>query len=462
MTKSAPGRLRFTHFTSFAPAGSPTCHWNHTKSRNFDYLNIDHWIKLAQALESAKFDAFFWADHSGVNDIYQGSYATTVREAIQFPLGDPLLLTAALASSTSDLGFAFSANVIQDHPYAFARRLSTLDHLTRGRIAWNIVTSFQPSAWRNFGHTEMANHAARYDQAEEYVQVLYKLLEGSWEDDAVVRDLERRVFAEPEKVHPIGHEGKYYTVPGIHTNEPSPQRLPLLFQAGSSSEGRAFAGRNAEAIFIAAHNPGGAKTTINDMRSHFEANGRRESDGLYFNSLNVIVGSTEDEAKRKYAEAQETRGSEASLAYMSALMGTDLSRMDVDTPVGDFKTDALQGQFKILAENAPDKSFTFREIVNNLTKPTYGTPEQLADTFAEYQAAGVDGINICNLTGPEDTYDFIEHVVPVLQERGLMQKEYAPGTLREKLFAGTDSPSGPRLNERHPAARYRQNNRVLA
>jgi long-chain alkane monooxygenase len=157
MTKpDHPDRLRFALFTSFCPGGPPGALWNHPQAVDFDYLNVDHWIKLARKLEQAKFDAIFWADHITAHDTYQKSWATAVREAVQFPIADPLLLTAALANSTSELGFTFSANIIQDQPYTFARKLTTLDHLTRGRIGWNIVTAFQPSAWRNMATTTLA------------------------------------------------------------------------------------------------------------------------------------------------------------------------------------------------------------------------------------------------------------------------------------------------------------------
>lgn len=454
MTRS-PRRMLFTHFTSFAPAGPAGAQWDHPRARDFDYLNLDHWIKLAQALEDARFDAFFWADHSGVHDVYQNSYATAVREATQFPLGDPLSLTAALASSTTNLGFAFSSNVIQDHPYAFARRLSTLDALTRGRIGWNIVTSFQPSAWRNFGFDEVADHAARYEQAEEYVTVLYKLLQGSWEDTAVVRDLERRIYADPSKVHPIGHEGHYYRVPGIHVNEPTAQRVPVLFQAGTSEDGRSFAARNAEGMFLHPHSVEAAAGLVTDMKRRLVANGRSADDLAFLVFKTFIVGSTEEEAKRKSDEADEYLSSDASLAFFSSTIGTDLSEIDLDTPIGELETNAVQGHIRALIDAAPDKGWTFRELVTTLTGTrTVGTPEQIADEIERWRAAGIHGFNVNSITGPEDTYDFLDHVVPVLQQRGLMQTEYAPGTFREKLATATGVPAGPRLSERHPGYRH--------
>jgi alkanesulfonate monooxygenase SsuD/methylene tetrahydromethanopterin reductase-like flavin-dependent oxidoreductase (luciferase family) len=285
---------------------------------------------------------------------------------------------------------------------------------------------------------------------------VYKLLEGSWEDGAVVRDTENRIYADPAKVHAVGHEGEIYQVPGIHTSEPSPQRLPVLFQAGSSADGRAFSARNAEAVFITAINERGAAKVIADMETLLAAENRLSSDMLYFVQTSIIVGSTEEEAKRKSAEADEYLSSEALLAFASSTMGVDLSEIDLDSAVGNFETDALKGQFRALAEAAPDKSWTFREVVKSmLTRRIAGTPEQIASELEKWQAVGVNGINIGSLTGPGELYDFAEHVAPVLQERGLMQTEYSAGTFREKLFSGCPEMSGARINDRHPAAGYR-------
>lgn len=457
MSDQQQDRLRFALFTSFAPAGAPGTSWDHPEAVGFDYLSLDHWIKLCKALEGAKFDAIFWADQSSAHDTYQGSWAATLREAVQFPLGDPILLVAALAGFTENLGFAFSANIIQEYPYGFARRLSTLDHLSKGRIAWNIVTSFQQATWRNFGHEARSAHGARYEQAEEYVTVLYKLLEGSWADDTVVRDTVNRIFADPSRVREIGHKGEHYSVPGIHTNEPSPQRTPVLFQAGSSDDGRQFASRNAEAMFIVSKTPSAAQMVIKDMRARLGNIGRLPSDILFFQHINFMVGATEEEALKRDAELSEFLKDEVNLIFYSSTMGTDLSKIDIDKPIGDFQPDALQGTLKGMIEAIPNKALTFRDAMVLMTKNwLVGTPDQIADKLIEWQSAGIDGINVGFVTGMNDVYRFIEHVAPVLKDRGLMQKEYAPGTMREKLFANTLSASGPRLNDRHPGARYRQ------
>jgi long-chain alkane monooxygenase len=456
MPDARKDRLRFTMFTSFCPGGPPGSQWDAPGSLGFNYVALADWVKLAQALEAAKFDGIFWADLTGVHDTYQDSWETAVREAMQVPIGDPLILAATLAATTNDLGFVFSSNIISDHPYTFARKVSTLDHLSNGRVSWNVVTSFQRSAWQNMGHDDVDLHGSRYVRGQEYVDVVYKLLEGSWDDDAVVRDQPRRVYADPSRVHDIQHKDDYYSVPGINLVEPSPQRLPLLFQAGSSDDGRSFAALNAEAIFIAARNLRGGESLISDVTRRMEAVGRRRSDVLFVQHLNVVLGSTEEEARAKAALAEEYFSDEAGLAFASSTMGVDLSAVDLDTPLKDFKTEALQGQLKGLADAAPDKRWTFRDMFRHASNAFVGTPEQLADELAAWRDVGVDGINICHMTGTMDVYLFTEHAVPVLQERGLMQREYAPGTLREKMFAGTESFSGARVNSRHPAAKYRQ------
>ncbi len=459
MTDGHEGRMRFAMFGTLTPAPSPPSHWHHPKAIDFDYLNLDHWISLARALEDAKFDCLFWADHTGVHDTFGDSYESALQLSLQFPIGDPILLAAALASSTSELGFAFSANVIQHHPYIFARMLTTLDHFSRGRIAWNVVTSFQKSAWANLGHDQVEPHAMRYGRAEEYIDVIYKLVEGSWEDGAVIRDAERRIFADPDKVHPIHHSSPLYQVPGIHSLEPSPQRLPVIFQAGGSDEGRDFAAKHAEAIFAATsgRNPvRSLRTLVDDMERRLKANGRTLSDVLFFPPRSYIVGSTEEEARRRYTETREMLlETDYCAAYTSSILGLDLSRIDLDKPIGDFKSDSVQGPLRSVIEGASG-DITFRELTADMAGNAFvGTPEQAADEIEAYRDAGANGINFTQMTGVGEVYDFIEYVCPILRDRGLMQREYAPGTFREKLFAGTDSPSGPRVNERHPAAQFR-------
>ncbi|WP_081570606.1 NtaA/DmoA family FMN-dependent monooxygenase [Sphingobium herbicidovorans] len=447
-------------FSTFCPGAGPPSHWHHPKAINFDYTNLSHWIELARKIEEAKFDCFFWADFNGVHDTYKNSTAPAIELALQFPVADPVTLTAALVSVTQNLGFVFSANVIQTHPTEFSRRVSTLDHLSNGRIGWNIVASFQKSAWQNLGYDDVEPHAVRYRRAEEYVNVLYKLVEGSWEDGAVVRDVATGIFGDPSKVHPIGHKGEFYRVPGIHGVEPSPQRVPVLFQAGSSSNGRDFSARHSEAIFFVGNGDNPLPTFANfrrDMVQRLKGFGRKPTDLQFFVGRNYVIGSTEEEARRKDRELQQfLRDTEYVTAYMSSIMGVDFSQVDMDKPFGDFQSDAIQGLFRQVAESYPDKQGTFRDVAMVLALNRFvGTPDQAADEVETFLDAGVDGINYQQMTGTHEVYGFIDHVCPVLKKRGLMQSEYAPGTFREKLFAGTESESGPLLNERHPAAQFR-------
>jgi FMN-dependent oxidoreductase (nitrilotriacetate monooxygenase family) len=428
--------------------------WVRPDTRQLEYARLDPWVELAQILERGKFDALFLADVIGAYDSYGGSRDAAVEEGLQIPLGDPSLLIPAMAAVTENLGFAFTHSVLQEHPFNFARRISTLDHLTDGRVAWNIVTSYLQSAARNLGYGELPVHDDRYRRAEEYVQVLYKLLEGSWEDDAVVRDIENRIYADPGKVHDIDHVGEFFDVVGPHLSEPSPQRTPVLFQAGSSEQGREFAARNAEAIFIVARSPQAVGTNIDDVRTRAVRAGRDPGDVLFFQGLSFIVGGTEEEAWRKAAEIDEYASPRGYAAHMGGSMGVDLAEIPLDTPIGEAERYNSRGFVKWLSEEAAERDWTFGDaLAYRAINRVVGTPEQIADRLQEWSDAGVDGINVTYYTTPGSFVDFIDGVIPVLQERGLAQRDYRPGTLREKLTDGAD---GPRLNERHAAGRIRR------
>ncbi len=448
-------RLRFNAFSMNCVSHIHHGQWVRPDTRQVEYLSLDPWVELAQLLERGKFDALFLADVVGTYDSYGGSRDVAVKEGLQIPVNDPSLLIPVMASATEDLGFAFTHSVLQEQAFNFARRLSTLDHLTDGRVAWNIVTSYLADAGRNLGFGGLPEHDERYARADEYLEVLYKLLEGSWEDDAVVRDLERRVYADPAKIHDIDHSGPFYPdVVGPHLSEPSPQRTPVLFQAGSSERGREFAARNAEAIFIAARNPLGARTQIEDVQRRAVNFGRDPGDIVFYQGLSVIVGGTEAEALAKQREIDEFASDEGYAAHMAGNLGIDLSAIDLDAPVGDLAEANVQGVVRGLIESAPDKTWRFADLLRYVVDlRVVGTPEQVADELQVWADAGVGGINLMYHTTPGSFEDFIDGVTPVLQERGLQQREYTPGTLREKL---SDGRSGPRLDERHPGAAVRR------
>lgn len=428
--------------------------WVREDTRQLEYTSLDPWVDLAQILEKGCFDALFLADVIGVYDTYHGGPETSIIEGMQAPINDPAMLISAMAYATENLGLAFTSSVFQSHPFSFARQMSTLDHLTKGRVAWNIVTSYLPSAAKNFGLGSLPSHDDRYDLADEYLDVVYKLWEGSWEDDAVLRDTERGIYADPAKVHPINHVGKHFDVAGPHLAEPSPQRTPLLFQAGSSTRGRSFAAKHAECVFIvdSRRSLTGAASVIADIRNQAVQNGRHPEDILFFQGLSPVVGGTEAEAKAKEAEYLEQFSTEGALAHLSGSIGVDLAAIDLDRPLTTIDSQGMRGSVKGLIESTPDQTQTFRDLIRTRNAGQFltGTPEQIADTLQDWQKAGVDGFNLIYSVTPGTFVDFIDGVVPILQQRGLMQKEYTPGPLREKIFGDA------RLPGRHPGAGYRR------
>ena len=278
--------------------------WVRDDTRQREFNRIEPWIELARLLEMGGFDALFLADVIGTYDLYRGGPETAIVEAVQIPANDPMPLIPAMAMATEHLGFAFTSSVLQVPPFTFARQISTLDHLTQGRIAWNIVTSYLPNAGTNLGLGGLPPHDERYRRAEEYLEVTYKLWEGSWEEDAVLCDTARGVYADPAKIHTIDHAGDYYEVEGPHLSEPSPQRTPLLFQAGSSDRGREFAATHAECVFMFA-SMRSLKTSagvVQDIRARAARRGRQPEDILFFQGVTPVVGGTEAEAKAKAAD----------------------------------------------------------------------------------------------------------------------------------------------------------------
>src|ERR1700754_4335388 len=277
--------------------------WTHPRDRTAGYNRLPYWIELATTLERGRFDGLFLADVLGVYDVYAGSPAAAVRNATQTPANEPLLLISAMAAVTKHLGFGVTSNLSFDPPYPFARRMSTLDHLTEGRIGWNVVTGYLDSAARGAGKDKQTGHDDRYDIADEYMEVVYKLWEGSWEDDAVLRDRKRGIFADPSKVHRVNHEGANYRINNtIHLSEPSPQRTPVLYQAGASPRGREFAARHAECVFVIGANPQVVGQYVQDTREKARLQGRHPEDLVFLAYVKVITGDTEAAARRKYDE----------------------------------------------------------------------------------------------------------------------------------------------------------------
>ncbi|RWU23506.1 N5,N10-methylene tetrahydromethanopterin reductase [Pseudomonas alkylphenolica] len=427
--------------------------WTHPRDTSTQYKTLEYWTELAQLLERGLFDGLFIADIVGVYDVYQNSVDVPLKESIQLPVNDPLLLVSAMAAVTRHLGFGLTANLTYEPPYLFARKLSTLDHLSRGRVGWNIVTGYLDSAARAMGLDAQPEHDRRYDQADEYMQVLYKLLEGSWEDGAVINDRQQRVYAQPDKVHKVQHQGEFYRVEGYHLCEPSPQRTPVLFQAGTSERGLAFAGNHAECVFIGGQTKASTRAQVDKVREAAVAAGRDAESVKVFMGLTVIVARTEEQARAKHAEYLRHASAEAGVAHFSSSTGIDFSTYALDEPIQYVKSNAIQSATKSLQNN----DWTRRKLLDQHALggryvTLVGSPAQVADELESWIAeTGLDGFNLTRTVTPESYVDFIDLVIPELQRRGSYKTAYESGSLREKLFATAQ----PHLPADHPGASYR-------
>jgi alkanesulfonate monooxygenase len=431
--------------------------WAHPRDRSHTYKDLTYWIELAKTLERGKFDALFIADVLGVYDVYGGNVSAALQQGVQVPVNDPLLVVPAMAAVTKHLSFGLTGTLSYEPPYTFARRISTLDHLTGGRLAWNIVTGYLNSAAKGSGLKGQGSHDDRYEVAEEYMEVVYKLWEGSWADDAVVLDKERRLFAHPEKVRKVKHDGYYYQVDAIHLAEPSPQRTPILYQAGASKRGVDFAAKHAECVFIFGPSKKVVRSTVQNLRQRAAANGRDPSKILIFMVLTAIPAPTDAEAQAKHKEYLEYIDYDGALALFSGWTGIDFSTYSPDDPISYVQSDAIQSMVEGFTIADSSKVWTVREVANfigigGIGPVLVGSPERIADELIGWvEDTGVDGFNLAYALSPESFEDFVDLVVPELQHRGVYKKDYRDGTLREKLYGRGVT----RLSDDHPGARFR-------
>lgn len=431
--------------------------WRHPRDQARRYTDIHYWVELAKTLERGCIDGLFIADVLGIYDVYGGNADSALRNAVQVPVNDPLQLVPAMAAATQHLGFGVTASVSFEHPFPFARRMSTLDHLTNGRAGWNIVTSYLASGARNLGQADQLAHDQRYALAEEYLQVCYKLWETSWEDDAVRADRDSGVYADPARVHDINHEGQYFKVPGFHLCEPSPQRTPVLYQAGASSRGRAFAAANAECVFVAAPSKAVLKKQVAEFRAAAVAAGRAANDILILEQLTVIVAETDEAALARLREYREYASTSGALTLMSGWTGIDFAQYAPDQILREVPSEAIQSAVEAFTRADPTRTWTTAEIADYCAiggdgPVLVGSPKTVADQLQEWvEETDVDGFNLAGVVVPETFEAVVDLLVPELQARGLFKREYAEGTLRHKLFG-----NGDRLQAPHPVARLRR------
>jgi FMN-dependent oxidoreductase (nitrilotriacetate monooxygenase family) len=431
--------------------------WTHPRDQTRDYNRLPYWIHLARTLERGRFDGLFLADVLGVYDVFGGNPDAALRNATQIPLNDPLLLISAMAAVTQNLGFGVTCTLSYEPPYPFARRMSTLDHLTEGRIGWNIVTGYLDSAARGAGKEKQTAHDDRYDVADEYMDVVYKLWESSWEDNAAVRDPSSGIFVDPAKVHRVKHDGDNYRLDAIHLSEPSPQRTPVLYQAGTSPRGRLFAAQHAECVFMSGPSARVIAPRVAAIRAAAKEAGRNGAEILMFSMMTVVLGRTEAEAAAKYADYRRHISHEGALTLMSGWTGVDFSTYDLDQEVRHVQNDAGRSAMDNITRADPDRVWTVREVaehvgIGGIGPVVVGTAETVADEIEAWvEQTGVDGLNLAFAVSPGDFEDVVDLLVPELVRRGRYKDAYQPGTLREKLFG----PGRARLTTPHPAARYR-------
>jgi FMN-dependent oxidoreductase (nitrilotriacetate monooxygenase family) len=427
---------KMLHFAWF---GAPGAHyWNLPSAATYDWSQGALYRDIARLCEANFLDMVLFADIPAVPFAYGGSNDHYVRHGFEVHL-DPAPILALMGGVTRHLGLGATLSTSLYPPFLLARMLGTLDHLTAGRTAWNVVTSASSAAAQNYGQDDLPEHDERYDIADEYLDLVRRLWE-SWAPDAVLQDRQRNVFADPAKVKPVHYSGKYFRSRGPLTVPALPQRHPVIIMAGTSPRGQQFAVTNADMVI--AH-----KNSVEDMRSYSAAlrrqliaAGREPGSCKIFFSIRPVMGETPDAAQEKWARAYQEAPPEAGLSYLSATMGLDISPYDLDKPLPpDLPVQGMIG--KLLQYTQAKKDMTLREIAKHeamhQTIPMVGTPEQVADMI-EHAAVegGADGFHF---RVPVGDIDYLREIgatlLPILRRRGLARTGYAGRTLRENLFA---------------------------
>lgn len=423
--------------------------WKDPSHRQPDgFTDLDYWQSMAQLMERGKMAMMFFADGYAIYDTYEGSIRPTIRRGSQVPEHDPLPLLTGIASATEHIGLASTASTSYYPPYLLAKKLSTIDHLTDGRLGWNVVMSGAEAGFRNVLGRSPLPHDERYDRGDEFMEVVYQLWEESWADDAIVRDTETGTYADPEKVTPIEHSGEYFDVPGAHICSPSPQRTPLLIQAGQSERGRAFGARHGELLFTFKLSPEKCQSFVEDVTERAVANGRDPEDLNVWPGVSIYVAPTDEAAQRKYERAIDLIDPETGLIRMSGQFNHDYSQYDLDSPLEDLPVEGSRGSLKAFIED--DREWTIRDAGIQYARypvPEFvGSPETVADELERWAEHGADGFIVLPARMPSSVEDIVEHLVPELQRRGIYRESYGEGeTFRERLF----DHKGRRLPDRH-------------
>ncbi|KAL4883241.1 luciferase-like domain-containing protein [Aspergillus karnatakaensis] len=419
--------------------------WKDPSDKSAMKRKLAYWVELAKLLERGGINALFLADTYGGYDTYEGKLDDCIRRAAQWPVTDPTIPISAMAAVTKNLAFAITASTSFEPPFLLAKRFSTLDHLTDGRIGWNIVTSWKKAAFKAIGLENPIEHDERYRQADEYLRVLYKLWEGSWAPDAVSPNPETDSYVDPEKVRQINHKGKYFTINTRHIVDPSPQRTPFLFQAGTSAAGSEFAASHAEGIFVSSHSPAVLAPKIAAIRKQAAEQGRDPQSIKFFATFTPILGRTDEEAQAKYEEAKKHASIIGGLVLFSGWTGIDISRipLDQDITAADSleanKVTSILDSFTTTTEDVPrwtPRVVAEKAAIGGLGPVAIGTPDKVADELERWvREADLDGFNLAYVTTPGTFEDVVDLLVPELRRRGIYSEAPQEGlTAREKVY----------------------------
>ncbi|MGE8570898.1 MULTISPECIES: LLM class flavin-dependent oxidoreductase [unclassified Acinetobacter] len=413
--------------------------WRHPESRPQDHLNIDYAIELAKTAERGLFDAYFLADGLSVR------WSSAVEG--EKGLGDkgvgfePVTLFAALSAVTQNIGFIATASTTYEDPYILARKFASLDHISKGRAAWNVVTTASADAAKNFNIQQHPEPKERYERADEFIEVTQKLWD-SWEDDTFHYNKETGQFFDARKQHQPNHQGQYYQVLGALNVSRPPQGYPVIVQAGQSEDGRELAGKYAEVIFTAQQNLADAQAFYRDVKNRLVKYGRHADDLKIMPGVSIFVAKTEQEAQEKYDFLNNLIHPEVGLSLLSALAGgINLAKFDLDAPFPKIEDADINfsSRQQMMIDIARKHNFSIRQLYQYIASARghwtlIGTPEQVVDQLQEwFENDAADGFNVLPPTTPAGLNDFVDLIVPELQRRGLFRTAYEGKTLRENL-----------------------------
>ena len=409
--------------------------WMDPRDEQADGLaSFAYWQKLAKTLERGCFDGIFFADVAAVHEQYKDSSESCIRYGVSWPNHDPMPLVAVMAAATEHLGFGVTLSTTGTTPYLAVRRISTLDYLSGGRVGWNIVTGINRGEHRANG-MEMMDHDQRYDYADEYMDICYALW-GSVPHDAILANRQTGEYADASRVRTVDYEGKYLSTYAVGPTLPSPQGRPVLFQAGSSSRGLEFAVKHADVIFTIQPHVDGMKKFVDKARVQAGAGAPVPR---VFVGVQPIIASTEAEARQRAEELRARPPLEAVLSRISGNTGVDFSKYDLDMPIAELTTQASRGMLEAISAREDGKPATLRDAAMKSTlalgiPALIGTPEQVATRMEEiWLQSGAYGLNISPTTAPDSVEDFVDHVIPILQKRGVFRTSYPGKTFRETL-----------------------------